>query len=67
MHEGVLTTPINHEFFGAGVPAQEIKMRRSLDPSREILPVRRRFIEAFYLLDDLLVFIARQKPSDDRR
>lgn len=68
MHEAVVAARVDHEFVGASVPMQELKMRSSLDPGGEILPARRQFIEAFYLLDDLLVFIAWQKgPFGSRR
>jgi hypothetical protein len=67
VHKAIVAAPVNHEFVTAGVPAQELKMRLSLDPDGEIVPVRRQFIEAFYLFDDLLVFITWQKSSDDER
>jgi len=61
MHEAVVAARVDHEFVGASVPAQELKMRSSLDPGGEIVLASRQFIEDFYVLDDLLVFIAWQK------
>ncbi len=63
MYEAAVTTPVNHEFIGGGVSAQKLKMRRSLDPSGEIVSIKRWCIKTFYRLEDLLVFIARQKFS----